>query len=276
MQLIASFPPMKTRTINKHSHTGLILASSVLFRWAACPLLTSSGSWTDRPFALTPPTRCWWEKTACTLWLLNPWPVGTQVFTPASQATEPGRTPSTWSWLLQVSRNKQKQRSVETCSRDVERGSTSVTTCLHSQRDAQGPFIRGEAAEYERGRGSSSETGVSGHRSSLPTDLLEKREWVFHSQHRQNQVKKTWNKERRRKKKLLMSLLFIWNITTWKQPLASNLCQFSFPACTRTTVATCVWSSSLQWKKTLVGTRCPPRMTPASSPAPHASMSTVS
>lgn len=54
--------------------------------------------------------------------------------------------------------------------------SSSVTHCLRSQRDAQGPVVRGEAAEHERGRGSSCATGVSRHRSSLPTDLLEKGE----------------------------------------------------------------------------------------------------
>lgn len=61
---------------------------------------------------------------------------------------------------------------------------------FHSQRDAQGPVIRREAAKHKRGRGSSRATGVSRHRGSLPTDLLETGERVIHSQHRQNQVNK--------------------------------------------------------------------------------------
>lgn len=59
----------------------------------------------------------------------------------------------------------------------------------------------------------------------------------------------------------------------------SDVCQCSFssfPACTRTTVATYVWSSSQLWKKMPAGTPCQPRMTPASYPAPLGLMSTVS
>lgn len=59
----------------------------------------------------------------------------------------------------------------------------------------------------------------------------------------------------------------------------SDVCQCSFssfPACTRTTVATYVWSSSQPWKKMPAGTPCQPRMTPASYPAPLGLMSTVS
>ena len=55
-----------------------------------------------------------------------------------------------------------------------------------------------------------------------------------------------------------------------------NLCSIYFPACTRTTVATCAWSSSRPRKRTLAGTLCRPRMMQASSPALRASTSTVS
>lgn len=60
--------------------------------------------------------------------------------------------------------------------RDLDQERTSVTHSFHSQRDAQGTFIRREAAEHKCGRGSSCATGVSRHRGSLPTNLLEKGE----------------------------------------------------------------------------------------------------
>lgn len=91
----------------EHSCIHSNVMSSVFFpscRWAACPLLTSSGSWTDRPSALILPIRCWWEKTACTRWSSNLWPAATQASTPASPATEPARTLSTWNSSLQVNR----------------------------------------------------------------------------------------------------------------------------------------------------------------------------
>lgn len=58
----------------------------------------------------------------------------------------------------------------------------------HSQRDAQGADVHGEAAEHQRGRGSPRAPGVSRLRGSLPTDLLEKGERVPDSKHRPNQV----------------------------------------------------------------------------------------
>ncbi len=201
MQLIFWFSKLKPAPRSSSHSSGefqCLLCSFIACRWVACLHLTSSGSWMDKPYAPTPPTRCWWERTACTHWSSSRWPAVMQASTPVSPVTGPARTPSTWSSLLQVNRNKQNNsrhvwRRYEHVAVIYTKETRQWHISFHSQRDAQGSVIRGEAAKHKRGGGSSCATGVPRRRRSLPTNLLEEREWVLHSQHRQNQVNETWN-----------------------------------------------------------------------------------